>query len=414
MNNMNTELTSAILNTGEPALPSGAAASGPTSSIICLKPAPALGSTLPKIDAGNTLLADHSLVAPRELVAGLVNLATKVVLAASSKVGKSWMLLDLATSIATGTRILKWNTVASKVLFVNFEIHRAFIKERLQRIQKRKQLGNLDNLRIWTLRGMAMDFEELVEAVVEGINGEEYGLIILDPIYKLMAGRSENVAGGVGAMVQKIDQLVEKTGAAVMYAHHFTKGNAAKKKAIDRLSGSGVFARDADTIITLTEHQEEGCYVVEMTLRNFPPQPPFVVQWDFPAMVERPDLDPADLKRAGDEDLQDDDLEPLVDLLDERPLTTGEWQAAAEREGCSRATFYRMKQKLVAAKRVTMDQMSIFWTRAGDDISKSQVSAVSRVETVETTETCEIAQATTARQAAPAASAGPELSGLRP
>jgi hypothetical protein len=127
-----------------------------------------------------------------------------------------------------------------------------------------------------------------------------------------------------------------------------------------RVSGSGVFARDADTIITLTEHEEEGCYAVEMTLRNLPPQPAFVVEWDFPVMVERRDLDPADLKRT--DDVQEDDLEPLVELLDEKPLTTGEWQAAAERDGYSRATFYRMKQKLVAAKRVTTDQMSIFWT----------------------------------------------------
>ena len=93
-----------------------------------------------------------------------------------------------------------------------------------------------------------------------------------------------------------IERLEERTGAAVLYAHHFTKGNAANKKAIDRMSGSGVFARDADTIITLTEHVEDGCYVLETTLRNFPPQPPFVIQWEFPIFVERPDLDPADLK----------------------------------------------------------------------------------------------------------------------
>src|ERR1035438_5884577 len=141
---MNTKSTSAILNIGAPELPSGATASGPTSSIICLKPAHPAGNSLPNIDTGDALLADHSLVAPRELVTGLLHRGTKGVLAASSKVGKSWMLLDLATSIATGTRFLKWNTTAGRVLFINFEIHRAFIKKRLQIIQERKQLTNLD------------------------------------------------------------------------------------------------------------------------------------------------------------------------------------------------------------------------------------------------------------------------------
>ena len=198
--NMNTESPSAILNTGEPELPSGAAASGPTSSIICLKPAPAAGNTLPNIDAGNALVADNSLVAPRELVTGLLHRGTKGVLAASSKVGKSWMLLDLATSIATGTRFLKWNTTAGRVLFLNFEIHRAFIKKRLQIIQERKQLTNLDNLDIWTLRGASANPEELLERIIDETRADHYALIILDPIYKLMVGRSENMAGGVGAL----------------------------------------------------------------------------------------------------------------------------------------------------------------------------------------------------------------------
>jgi len=377
--------------------------------IICLKPAPAPSNTLPNIDGGNVLLADRTLAAPRELVAGLLHAGTKCVLGGSSKAGKTWLLLALAVCIATGTLFLRWPTTACLVLYINLEIHRAFIKQRLQTIAAKMGLTDLSNLHILTLRGQGVDFDTLLEQIIERIKGERYALIILDPLYKLMVGRSENTAGSVGVLCHQIEQLIERTGAAVVYAHHFTKGNAAKKKAMDRLSGSGVLARDADTIITLTEHQEEGCYAVEMTLRNLPPQPAFVAEWDFPVMKERRDLDPADLKRAGDEDIQDDDLEPLVDLLDENPLTTGEWQAAAEREDYSKATFYRMKQKLVAAKRVKMDQTATFWTRAGDDISQSQVSAVSRVETGETTET---AQTNSARQAAPVARASQEISGI--
>jgi hypothetical protein len=410
---MKAETTSVKLNTGEPELPLRAAASSPTSSIICLKPAPALGSTLPAIDVATDLLADHTLAAPRELVTGLLHAGTKGVLGGCSKAYKTWLLLDLAISVATGTPFLRWPTTAGKVLFINFEIHRAFIKVRLQEITAKMGLTDPRNLSIWTLRGQRADFDTLLEQIMERIQGEQYALIILDPLYKLMIGRSENTAGSVGVLCHQIEQLIERTGAAVVYAHHFTKGNAAKKKAMDRLSGSGVFARDADTIITFTEHQEKDCYTVEMTLRNFPPQPAFVVQWVYPVTVERRDLDPADLKRAHDEDQQDDDLEELVDLLDEMPLTTGQWQAAAAGEGHSRATFYRMRQKLVAAKRVTMDETSTFWTRAGDDISKSQVSAVSKVETTETGETGETAETTTARPAAPVASTSTEVPSLK-
>jgi len=37
-------------------------------------------------------------------------------------------------------------------------------------------------------------------------------------------------------------------------------------------------------------------------LRNFPDQSSFVVQFDYPVMVEREDLDPEDLKLEEDED----------------------------------------------------------------------------------------------------------------
>jgi hypothetical protein len=67
------------------------------------------------------------------------------------------------------------------------------------------------------------------------------------------------------------------------------------------MAGSGVFARDADTILVLTEHETASCYTVEMVLRNFPDQPSFVVQFDYPMMVEREDLNPEDLKLEEDE-----------------------------------------------------------------------------------------------------------------
>lgn len=45
---------------------------------------------------------------------------------------------------------------------------------------------------------------------------------------------------------------------ALVYADHFSKGNQAGKKAIDRISGSGVTARDPDAIVTITELEDEG------------------------------------------------------------------------------------------------------------------------------------------------------------
>ncbi len=423
-------------STGTPSpIPAAAMEPSAPSGIICLRPLPV--RNLPNIDQASALIADQTLAVPPEIVVGLLHAGTKGVLAAPTKVGKTWVLLDLATSVATGTPFLKWDTVPGKVLFVNLEIHRAFIKKRLEIIKERKNLPNLDNLNVLTLRGASADPEELLAAILDEIRGDHYVLIILDPIYKLMVGRSENMAGGVGALCQNIEQLVEKTGAAVVYAHHFTKGNQSKKTAIDRMSGSGVFARDADTIITLTDHDKKDCYAVEMTLRNFPPQPAFVVGWRFPLMVERPDLDPKDLK--GEQAEEDDDLERLLALLDDKPLTTSQWQKAAEADGYSRPTFFRKKVKLEDGKRVKFDRKGKAWSRArtasaaeasptpgGSEAAQRETGETTETrettetpetgetpESPETAETKETVETNNAPPAATAAGTRPEVSSIK-
>lgn len=315
--------------------------------------------SLPEIDQASALLANQ-IAKPNEIIEGVLHAGTKVVLASGSKVGKTWILLDLAIAVASGTLFLKFKTQKMKVLFINFEIRREFIADRLKIIQQQKNHPDLGNLDIWNLRGQTADFETLAEAIIQRAGQGNYSLIILDPIYKAMVGKSENTASSVSVLCNQIEQIVEATGAAVIFAHHYTKGNAAKKNQIDRMSGSGVFARDADTIITLTEHVQKCCYSVEMTLRNLAPQPPFVIEWKYPVMVERPDLSPADLKT--DEVTEDDDYEPLLCLLDESPLTTAEWLESATEIGYSRASFFRDKSFLFEKNLVKIDGDK-YWSR---------------------------------------------------
>jgi hypothetical protein len=330
---------------------------------------------LPRINLANNLLLNQDLIVPSEIISGLLHAGTKGVLAGPSKMGKTCVLLDLATSIASGIPFLRWKTTTGKVLFINFEIHEAFFKQRLEHIKERKQLANLDNLSIWTLRGQTVDFDELMEKILGRIEEDWFSLIILDPIYKLMVGRSETTASSVGMLCHDVERLVESTGASVIYAHHFTKGNGSKKEAMDRMSGSGVFARDADTILTFTEHEEEKCYAVEMTLRNLPPQEPFVVEFDYPVMLERKDLNPFDLAKDQGEQ-ESDDLKPLLALLDEKPLTVGEWEKAAKDESYSRATFFRIKKRLESDKLFQFNRMDKMYSRSPEGIDDVKIDPV--------------------------------------
>ena len=76
------------------------------------------------------------------------------------------------------------------------------------------------------------------------------------------------------------DELAEQTGAAIIYVHHDTKGSPGDKDIRDRGAGSNVLGRDYDACVTLTAHASDpDATVVEVLLRNYPPQDPFTIVW---------------------------------------------------------------------------------------------------------------------------------------
>lgn len=326
------------------------------------------------------LIADASICEPKPLVYGVFHQGTKIVIASVSKAGKSLIVVDIGVSVATGTSWLNYETVKGPVLIVNFELQPAFMKKRLQELLERRKLDPGDNLVIWNVRGKTADFEALLENIIEFAKNKGFVLIILDPIYKAMVGKAEGSASSVGLLCNQLERLAELTGAAVLFTHHFPKGNAKKKSVIDRMAGSGVFARDADTIMTLTEHETPDCFTVEMVLRNLPDQPAFVVQRDYPLMVVREDLDPEDVSADEEEDLDTD--EGTMVLLEVRPLRSGEWQAEALGIGVSRPVFYRIKAKLKAEGLVQFDAVTKTWSlAAAGESSRSETSETAETET---------------------------------
>lgn len=313
---------------------------------------------LPDIKRADQLLNDQAAKAPPEIVEGLIHQGTKVVLGGSSKAGKSWLLLYLALCVATGSQFFRRATKRGPVLYVNLEILPCFMATRVQVIVNHCKLESPTKLDILNLRGITADFDTVVQQIIELAEKGNYCMIIIDPIYKLTGGKSENAAGGVGALCLQLERVAERTGAAVVYAHHFTKGKQTQKKAIDRLSGSGVYGRDADSLILLTDHTQPHCFTVDLILRNMPPQDSFVMEWQYPVMVERNDLEP-----EGNEDAQTDKrARQLLNLLQAEPLTTGEWEEEARLAGIPHATFFRVKTKLQDGGHIVRDRWDKTWS----------------------------------------------------
>ena len=284
------------------------------------------GVALPELVDAAAFLAE-TLEEPPELVVGILHAGSKLVLGGSSKSYKTWVLLDLATSVATGTDWIGRATTQGKVLFLNFEIQPQPWQRRIADVSKAKGIKlEADQILLWNLRGHAADFKTLVPKIIERCRSEFFALIILDPIYKLYGSTDENSAGNVALLLNALERLATETGAAIAFGAHFAKGNAAGKEAIDRISGSGVFARDPDSLLIFTKHEDDDAFVVEPILRNFAPVDPFAVRWQFPLMQCDDELDPAKLKKVGGrkpEHSPDD----LLKFLPADGLLNAQWQA---------------------------------------------------------------------------------------
>lgn len=268
------------------------------------EPSPQVASTgnlsaapLPAIKTLEESIA-ADLPEPQVLVEGLIHQGTKVSLAGGSKCYKTWMLLALAIGVGSGVPWLGHQTTPGKVLYINLELMEVFMRKRALKVCEALGLEKTPSISFWHLRGHACSADQIIPRIIEEIKDSNYSLIIVDPIYKLMGGREENAAGDVADLLNHLEVLCVFTGAAVVFGTHFSKGNQSGKEAQDRVSGSGVFSRDPDTIITLTQHSEEDAFTMDAILRNFPKLKSKVVRWQDPLVMPADHLDPKMLKRS--------------------------------------------------------------------------------------------------------------------
>ncbi|HUZ07308.1 MAG TPA: AAA family ATPase, partial [Candidatus Paceibacterota bacterium] len=324
------------------------------------EPEPEPAGLPPIIDATDFMATPQP--PPRELVSGMLHQGSKLVLGGGSKSFKTWTLLDLALSVSHGLPWLGRDTICGRVLYLNFEIQNYAWQKRIAAVARAKEIElKPDAIKLWNLRGHAADFKSLLPRIESQTKESGFALIILDPIYKLYGRTDENKAGDVAALLNGMESLAVQTGAAVAFGAHFSKGNQSQKEAIDRISGSGVFARDPDSILIFTKHEETDAFTVESILRNFAPVEPFAVRWNFPLFELADELDPAKLKQAGGrkaENAPDD----LLKLLPADGLTNAEFLKAADEDGISKRTFYRLRKSLEKSGRILLSKVSAKWT----------------------------------------------------
>lgn len=189
------------------------------------------------------------------LITGVLRKGHKMLLAGPSKAGKSFALIELCIAIAEGQPWLgQFRCAQGKVLYINLELDRASCLHRFKDVYTALDIApaNLANIDIWNLRGASVPMDKLAPKLIRRAQKKGYLAVILDPIYKVITG-DENSADQMAKFCNQFDVVCRALDCAVIYCHHHSKGAQGGKRSMDRASGSGVFARDPDAMLDMTE-----------------------------------------------------------------------------------------------------------------------------------------------------------------
>ena len=188
------------------------------------------------------------------LIDGVLRQGHKMLIAGPPKAGKSFALIELAIAIAEGVPWLGFNCAQGKVMYVNLELDKASCYRRFIDVYKAMGVSpeNVRSIDIWNLRGLSVSMDKLAPMLIRRAAKKGFIAVIIDPIYKVLTG-DENSAEQMARFCNQFDKVCTELGCSVIYCHHHSKGSQGGKRSMDRASGSGVFSRDPDALLDLTE-----------------------------------------------------------------------------------------------------------------------------------------------------------------
>jgi hypothetical protein len=204
-------------------------------------------------------------------IKGCFDRGDRIACVGQSKSKKSFFALQMAVCFATGSKFLGYDVERQKTLMINGEIKPTKYKKRLRGILHKLGIppDELDLLTVYNTRDLPADMNS-IESILQLCIDGQFTVCIIDPSYVFFA--DENDQREVKATIQRLKEFSrEKITLVTMY--HSAKGLIGDRQAIDRISGSGIFARDADALISLALHEDGQSVVIEWTLRGYPEQP---------------------------------------------------------------------------------------------------------------------------------------------
>jgi hypothetical protein len=187
------------------------------------------------------------------LVEGLWQRNGTGIIGGVAKGAKTWLCLDLALSVASGTAALDTFRVhcPGPVLYVSAEGGEGYLKQRLQALCAHRglQLDALPHRLEIIPRAIRIDTVEGLGRLQATVRAMSPTLLVLDPLVRLHRA-DENSAASVSALLSPLTELQQAHNLALILVHHATKqGGKSKEMTGQDFRGSSDFYAWGDSNI---------------------------------------------------------------------------------------------------------------------------------------------------------------------
>lgn len=200
------------------------------------------------------------------------------ILGGEPKLGKSWLALDAAISVASGTPCLRRFAVprAGPVLLYAAEDALHVVRQRLDAIAAVAGVALRDlPLHVITAPSIRLDVACDRDQLRETIVDIAPRLLVLDPFIR-MHRIDENVAGDVAPLLAYLREIERELGVAVLLVHHARKGGGSR--AGQALRGSSDLHAWGDSNLYLQHRREALWLTVEHRAARSPPSIPVALR----------------------------------------------------------------------------------------------------------------------------------------
>jgi hypothetical protein len=244
-----------------------------------------LGSVdLDSVEPLKTVRPDDVPDVPHEkrwLVEGVWPVAGVGVIAATPKIGKTWLVADLALSVATSTPFLKHFPVmiSGPVLMFASEDQNHEMKDRLRGLAAQRGLSLSDlSFGLVDEPSLRLNHTKDLARFERRIRDDRPVLVVLDPLRRIFSG-NESSSDAMSAVLGQLRRIQRQYQVAIVLTHHLSKQSEHKPVSGDRMRGSGDLHAWGDAnIYAWRSSLDENIVIVKVEHRNAARRQPFTVR----------------------------------------------------------------------------------------------------------------------------------------